>query len=521
MLKADVLIIGSGVAGLFTAIKIARGNKELDVLILSKDVANECNTKYAQGGIAVVHNLLADSFEKHIQDTLKAGDGLSDPEVVKIVVEEGPERLNELIEMGTKFDYNHSGEYDLGREGGHSEYRVLHHKDITGFEIERALLQTVDNLDNVTLLENHYAIDLITQHHLGGLPSNPKDIECFGAYVLVKETNEILKVSAKITVLASGGAGQVYQATTNPKVATGDGIAMAYRAKAIIKDMEFVQFHPTALYEPGKSPAFLISEAVRGFGAKLRVKSGEFFMQNYDPREELASRDIVAKAIDNELKKRGDDFVCLDCTHLDYDDFVKHFPNINDKCISVGIDIRKDYIPVVPASHYTCGGIMVDHYGRTSVQKLYACGEASRTGLHGANRLASNSLLEAIVYGHRLSLDILDRIVETPFPPASIPEWNADGTTTPRELILISQSIKDLQSVMSNYMGIVRSEERMRRATKRIALLWEETREMFQRSVLSPQLAELRNLVTVAYLITEQSKQRKENKGAFFNNDLV
>ena len=521
MLNPDVLIIGSGVAGLSTAIKLSRANSLLKIIVLSKDVANECNTKYAQGGIAVVHNLLVDSFEKHIQDTLKAGDGLSDPKVVKIVVEEGPDRLMELIEMGTKFDYNKEGNYDLGREGGHSEYRVLHHKDITGFEIERALLEKVGKMNNITLLENHYAIDLITQHHLGGLPKKNSEIECYGAYVLVKSTNKIIKITSKVTVIASGGAGQVYQATTNPKVATGDGIAMAYRAKATIKDMEFVQFHPTALYEPGKSPAFLISEAVRGFGAKLRVKSGEFFMHHYDSREELASRDIVAKAIDNELKKRGDDFVYLDCTHLDYEGFIKHFPNINEKCKSMGIDIRKDYIPVVPASHYTCGGIMVDQHGRTSVKKLYACGEASRTGLHGANRLASNSLLEAIVYGHRLSLDILKRINKTNNPPSEIPEWNDEGTTTPKELILISQSIKDLQSVMSNYMGIVRSEERMRRATKRIALLWEETREMYERSVLSPQLAELRNLVTVAYLITEQSKQRKENKGAFFNNDLV
>ena len=521
MLKADVLIIGSGVAGLSTAIKLTKANSSLKVIVISKDIANECNTKYAQGGIAVVYDLATDSYEKHIQDTLIAGDGLSDEEVVKMVITEGPSRLEELIEMGTKFDYDDEGNYDLGREGGHSENRELHHKDITGYEIERALLETIEGVDNISLLENHYAIDLITQHHLKGLPSDVANIECYGAYVLVKANNEILKIVSKITVLASGGAGQVYQATTNPKVATGDGIAMAYRAKAMIKDMEFVQFHPTALFEPGKSPAFLISEAVRGFGAKLRVKSGEFFMQNYDPREELASRDIVAKAIDNELKKRGDDYVYLDCTHLDYTEFVKHFPNINEKCLTMGIDIRKDFIPVVPASHYTCGGIMVDHYGKTSVQNLYSCGEASRTGLHGANRLASNSLLEAIVYGHRLSEDILRNISNINEPSPAIPDWNAEGTTTPKELILISQSIKDLQSIMSNYMGIVRSEERMHRASKRIALLWEETREMFERSVLSPQLAELRNLVTVAYLITEQSKLRKENKGAFFNNDLI
>ena len=520
MPESDVLIIGSGVAGLSIAIKLAQKYPELKVEVITKANEDESNTKYAQGGIAVVHNTLVDSFEKHINDTLVAGDGLCDEEVVRFVVKEGPERLQELIEFGAKFDKNNEGDYDLGMEGGHSEFRVLHHKDVTGAEIERALLYKFHSLSNTSIQENHFAVDLITEHHTGNMPEQLSDIHCFGAYALNKETKKIDMFRSKITVLASGGAGQVYQATTNPRIATGDGIAMAYRAKARIRSMEFIQFHPTALYEPGKSPAFLISEAVRGFGAKLKAKNGESFMHKYDPREELASRDIVAKAIDNELKTRGDDYVLLDCRHLDQEAFLKHFPNIHEKCLSMGIHVEKDLIPVVPAAHYTCGGVQVDPMGKTSVNNLYACGEVTSSGLHGANRLASNSLLEALVFGHRISEDIASRI-PLEFDLPRIPEWNEEGTTTPVEQILISQSIRDLQSVMSNYMGIVRSEERMKRASKRIALLWEETKELFDRSKISPQICELRNLVTNAYLIIEQSKARKENRGAFFNVDLI
>ena len=519
MPQSDVLIIGSGIAGLTIAIKVAQKHEDLNVVVITKADEDESNTKYAQGGIAVVHNQLVDSFEKHVQDTLRAGDGHCNEQVVRFVVSEGPDRLAELIEFGTKFDLNQKGEYDLGMEGGHSEFRILHHKDITGAEIERALLAKFHSLSNTSILEDHFAVDLITEHHLGKLPENVGEINCFGAYALNKSTKKIEKFESKLTVMASGGGGQVYQSTTNPRVATGDGIAMAYRAKARIADMEFIQFHPTAMYEPGKSPAFLISEAVRGFGAKLRTKDGASFMSKYDSREELASRDIVAKAIDNELKSRGDDYVYLDCTHLDQEEFAKHFPNILRKCNSKGIDLSKDFIPVVPAAHYTCGGIDVDEFGRTSINGLYACGEASRTGLHGANRLASNSLLEALVYGHRISVDILE-LIESKSHMEGIPEWNAKGTIEPVEKILISQSIRDLQSVMSNYMAIVRSGERMIRAKKRIALLWGETKELFDRSIISPQLCELRNLVTIAYLIVEQSMKQEKNMGAFFNIDL-
>lgn len=518
MRKSDVLIIGSGIAGLSLAIKLAQSNPKLIVQVITKADEDESNTKYAQGGIAVVHNTLVDSFEKHIQDTLKAGDGYCDEEVVRFVINEGPDRLAELIEFGTKFDKNQDGEYSLGMEGGHSEFRVLHHKDITGAEIERALLAKFHSLPNTNMEEDHFAVDLITEHHIPSLKSDPENVTCFGAYALNKKSGKIDTFQSGITVMASGGAGQVYQSTTNPKVATGDGIAMAYRAKARIADMAFVQFHPTALYEPGKSPAFLISEAVRGFGAKLKDKDGNSFMKKYDPREELASRDIVAKAIDNELKTNGDDYVLLDCTHLDQKEFLSHFPNIYEKCKSMGISLEKDLIPVVPAAHYTCGGIEVDHDGKSTIQNLYSCGEASRTGLHGANRLASNSLLEALVFAHRICLDINENYSKS--NQIDVPDWNSEGTILPKEKILISQSIRDLQSVMSNYMAIVRSNERMTRASRRIALLWSETKDLFDRSKISPQICELRNLVTIAYLIVEQSKKQKENKGAFYNVDL-
>lgn len=518
MIKTDFLIIGSGIAGLTYAIKVAKANPDKSITIITKADKGESNTKYAQGGIAAVLDE-HDSFENHIEDTLRAGDYINDKEVVKRVVEEAPERLNEIISWGTRFDKDKSGEYDLGKEGGHSLNRILHHKDITGFEIERALLEKIAECRNIDVLQHHFAIDLITDHHLGKLVTRRTENSCYGAYTLNSKKNVIERVLSKITMLCSGGAGQVYSHTTNPIIATGDGIAMAHRAKALVSDMEFIQFHPTALYEPGKSPSFLISEAVRGFGAFIRNKRGERFVLKSDERGELASRDIVSKAIDKELKVTGENCVYLDCTHLEHEEFYNHFPNISEYCKKTGIDYRKDWIPIVPAAHYTCGGINVNMNSQTSITNLYACGECSRTGLHGANRLASNSLLEALVFAHHAAEDVSSKINTIAFND-KIPQWNAEGTTDPDELILITHSRKELQTIMSDYVAIVRSNVRLKRALSRLKIHYEETEELYKSTKISPQLCELRNLITIAYLIVTQSMIRSENKGAFYNVDL-
>ena len=519
MIKTDVLVIGSGIAGLSFAIKTAEKFQENNILLISKTDLAETNTKYAQGGIATVFNS-ADSFESHIVDTMVAGDNLNNRNVVEIVVKDAPARLQELIDLGTQFDKMDNGEYDLAKEGGHSAHRILHHKDITGAEIERALIQKVKSLKNVTIREDVYVVDLITDHHVGKKITLGGSNTCYGAYVLNAETGQIIRVVSKITMLASGGAGQTYDHTTNPIIATGDGIAMAYRAKALVKDMEFVQFHPTSLYQVDVSPAYLISEAVRGFGAYIRNAKSKRFVFNYDERGELASRDIVSKAIDDELNKSGEKHVYLDCTHLDLENFIDHFPNIYEKCKSIGIDIKKDWIPVVPAAHYTCGGIVVDEYGNSSITNLYACGEASRTGLHGANRLASNSLLEAIVFAHRSTNDLESKLSNIELNE-EVPSWNIKGTSDPDELVLITHSRKELQIIMSDYMGIVRSEERMKRALRRLQIHYKETEELYTTTKISPQLCELRNLISIAYIIVNQSSLRKENKGSFYNIDLV
>lgn len=405
----DFLILGSGIAGLSYALKVAESGS---VCIITKSNEDESNTKYAQGGIAAVwHN--ADTIEKHIQDTLIAGSGLCNEKIVKIVVEEGTDRVKELIELGANFDKNNSGQYDLAKEGGHSESRILHYKDITGFEIERALIAQIKKHKNITVLDHYFAIDLITQHHLGKVvTSHTENINCFGAYILNTKTQKVETVLSKITLMATGGAGHAYATTTNPIIATGDGIAMVYRAKGLVKDMEFVQFHPTSLYNPGENPSFLITEAMRGFGAVLKTIDGQEFMHKYDERLSLAPRDIVARAIDNEMKTRGDDFVLLDCRHIDRKAFIEHFPNIYNKCMSIGIDPFLKSIPVVPAMHYLCGGILVDDKGNSSIKNLYAVGECACTGLHGANRLASNSLLEAIVFAHRAAKDSISKSKE-------------------------------------------------------------------------------------------------------------
>ena len=517
--QTDFLVVGSGVAGLSYAIKVARHYPDKKVLVITKTSADETNTKYAQGGIAGVTDLEHDSYEKHIEDTLIAGDGLCNRKIVEIVVKEGPDRIQEMIEWGAQFDKDDEGEFKLGREGGHSEFRILHHKDVTGKEIERALLEAVGKQKNIEIVKHCFVLDIITQHHLGYLVTkSTPDIECYGIYVLDMHANKIVKILSRITVFATGGNGQVYRTTTNPKIATGDGVAMVYRAKGRIENMEFIQFHPTALYEPGVSPSFLITEAVRGDGGILRNKQEEAFMKKYDPRKDLAPRDIVARAIDSEMKKTGTEHVYLDCRHMDIEKFKEHFPNIYEKCKSIGIDVAKQMIPVAPAAHYSCGGIKTDEWGKTSVKHLYACGECASTGLHGANRLASNSLLEALVFGHRCYLDSIQMVDDIELK-SSIPDWNAEGTTEPGEMILITQSAKELQLLMSDYVGIVRTNTRLQRAIKRLDLLHEEIEALYETAAVSPQLCEVRNLITVGYLVVKGAQFRKESRGLHFNTD--
>lgn len=517
---SDVLIIGSGIAGLGTAIRIAEAHPDKSVHVLTKVQTQESNTQYAQGGVAAVWDLKIDNFSKHVEDTLDAGDDLSNPTVVKMVVEEGPQRVQDLINWGAKFDKSEDGDYSLGMEGGHSEKRILHYKDLTGAEIQRALMAKANSLSNIEIFEHYFAIDLITQHHLGyNITRSTPGIECYGAYVLDTHNLDVETHLARVTILASGGAGQVYKTTTNPSVATGDGIAMMYRAKGRLSNMEFVQFHPTALFSViPENPAFLISEAVRGFGAILRTADGNTFMENYDERESLAPRDIVARAIDNEMKKRGDDYVFLDCTRCDAAAFKEHFPTIHQKCMSQGIDPSKDFIPVVPACHYLCGGIDVDAEGRTSIHNLYACGECTCTGLHGANRLASNSLLEGLVFGKRIADDVSKIIGEREIKE-DIPDWNALGTTQPKEMVLITQSWRELKDIMSSYVGIVRSDVRLKRAIDRLYLLYRETEDLYKKNLLSPQLCELRNLITIAYLVTRSAQMRHESRGLHYTTD--
>jgi L-aspartate oxidase len=511
--RIDFLIIGSGIAGLSYALKVAQHGS---VCMITKANEDESNTKYAQGGIAAVM-YGPDSFDKHIQDTLIAGDGMCDEEIVKMVITESTERVNELIAWGATFDKTESGEYDLAKEGGHSEHRILHHKDNTGYEIERALLAAVHTHPNIEILDHHFAIDILTQHHLGKeVNSRTPDIECYGAYVLNLRNNKIETILAKTILMATGGAGQVYSTTTNPTIATGDGVAMVYRAKGRVEGMEFYQFHPTSLFNPGESPSFLISEAVRGFGGILKTIDGKEFMQKYDVRKSLAPRDIVARAIDNEMKTRGDDYVYLDCRHLDKNELIKHFPNINEKCLSLGIDISKDLIPVVPAAHYMCGGIKVDSKGRSSINRLYAIGECSSTGLHGANRLASNSLLEAVVYSHQAAMEAIEKIDSILFCE-SIPDWDAEGTAHPEEMVLLIQSLREVQAIMTNYVGIVRSDIRLQRAFDRLEILYKENEALYLKTIISPKLCELRNMINVAYIIIKHARNRKESRGLHYN----
>ncbi len=514
--KFDFLVIGSGIAGMSFALKVAHKGK---VALVCKSGLEEANTYFAQGGVASVTNLLVDNFEKHIEDTMIAGDWISDRTAVEKVVREAPAQIQELISWGVNFDKNEKGEFDLHREGGHSEFRILHHKDNTGAEIQDSLIRAVQQHPNITVIENHFAIEILTQHHLGVTVTRQiPDIKCYGAYILDPKTGKVDTYLAKVTLMATGGVGAVYQTTTNPLVATGDGIAMVYRAKGTVKDMEFVQFHPTALYHPGDRPSFLITEAMRGYGGVLRTMDGKEFMQKYDPRLSLAPRDIVARAIDNEMKNRGDDHVYLDVTHKDPEETKKHFPNIYEKCLSLGIDITREYIPVAPSAHYLCGGIKVDLNGQSSIERLYAAGECSCTGLHGGNRLASNSLIEAVVYADaaaRHCLSVIDQYTYN----EEIPEWNDEGTRSPEEMVLITQSMKEVNQIMSTYVGIVRSDLRLKRAWDRLDILYEETESLFKRSVASKEICELRNMINVGYLIMRMAMERKESRGLHYTVD--
>lgn len=514
--KYDYLVIGSGIAGMSYALKVAATGK---VALICKTNLEEANTYFAQGGVASVTNLEVDNFDKHIEDTMIAGDWLSDRAAVEKVVKGAPEQIRQLIEWGVKFDKNERGEFDLHREGGHSEFRILHHADNTGAEIQDSLIRALQEHPDIDVFDNHFAVEIITQHNLGKIVTRrTPDITCYGAYILNLATNKVDTFLSKVTVMATGGIGQVYTTTTNPPVATGDGIAMVYRAKGTVKDMEFIQFHPTALYHPGDRPSFLITEAMRGYGAVLRTLDGKEFMHKYDKRLSLAPRDIVARAIDNEMKLRGDDHVYLDVTHKDAEETKRHFPNIYAKCLSLGIDITKDYIPVAPAAHYLCGGIKVDLNACSSIQRLYAVGECSCTGLHGGNRLASNSLIEAVVYADAAARHSMDNIGHYSFRE-DVPEWNDEGTQHNEEMVLITQSLKEVNQIMSTYVGIVRSNLRLDRAWNRLDILYEETERLFKQSKASKEICELRNLINVGYLIMRQAKERHESRGLHYSID--
>ena len=514
--RTDFLVIGSGIAGLTFALKAARYGK---VAIVTKSILDDSNTKYAQGGIAAVFSE-PDNFEKHIKDTLIAGDGICNEEVVRMVVQEAPARIQDLIELGVPFDKKKDGTYDLAKEGGHTEHRILHAKDKTGEVIENTLISRVKNDPNIEIFEHHFAIEILTQHHLGiEVKRSFPDIKCFGAYVADLNEKKVYTFLAKITVMATGGLGNAYQTTTNPEVATGDGVAMVYRAKGTIENMEFIQFHPTSLYDPEKRPSFLITEALRGYGAILRNMAGEQFMNRYDSRGSLAPRDIVARAIDNELKIWGEDHVWLDCTHLEPAGLKDHFPNVYEHCLKRGIDITKDKIPVVPCVHYSCGGIKVDTDGQSNIDRLYALGEVSSTGLHGANRLASNSLVEAVVYSHRAVMHSAIRSEGAWFRRERCLTGTIREPPTLRKWCLLPRALRSSRSIMSNYVGIVRSDLRLERAMVRLEILYRETESLYKRSLISKQICELRNLINVGYLIIKMAMNRKESIGLHYSID--
>jgi L-aspartate oxidase len=501
----DYLVIGSGIAGLNFALLAAEHGR---VVVITKKLPNDTNTNWAQGGVAAV---LAkdDSFERHVADTLAAGDGLCDRHVVELCVADGPAQVQSLLDVGVRLARDEAGELDLGREGAHTRSRVVHWEDVTGREIQRALLAAVAKHSNITLLEEHIAVDLLSLAKYGGDPA------CFGAYVLDRRSGEVKTICARATVLASGGTGKVYVYTSNPDVATGDGIAMAYRIGAAVCDLEFVQFHPTVLFHP-HARNFLLSEAMRGEGGVLRLATGETFMEHYHPMKSLASRDIVARAIDNELKKSGADSVFLDMTHLDAAFVRGRFPNIHDRCLSLGIDITKQPIPVVPAAHYMCGGVKADDDGATTIAGLYAIGECAFTGLHGANRLASNSLLEGMVYSTRAAAAVrgAPRI-----RPAQVAAWSSGDATDSNDAIVVSLNWEEIRRFMWSYVGIVRSDKRIDRSRRRIEILRDEIREYYLDFKVTSDLVELRNLALVGHLVIESARRRKESRGLHFTLD--
>jgi L-aspartate oxidase len=517
MIETDFLVIGSGVAGLSYALKVAQFGR---VTIITKKKIYKTNTALAQGGVAAVFSK-TDSFKEHVADTLAAGDGLCAEDVVNMVVTNGPERIRELVDIGAHFNLDGEGKYDfsLGREGGHSQNRIIHAKDLTGKEIEDVLVSNVEQHENITILENRTAVNLITYSTSvrSGLVRTQHENICCGAYVLDNETGTVETVAAKVTLLATGGGSKVYLYTSNPDTATGDGIAMAYRAGATVANMEFVQFHPTCLFHP-EAKNFLISEAVRGEGAYLIDQKGERFMGKYSPDLELACRDVVARAIDNELKKTGADSVFLDITHKDADFIRKRFPNIYAKCLEYGIDITKQPIPVVPAAHYMCGGVATDLNGRSDIQCLYAVGETACTGLHGANRLASNSLLEALVYAHNAAQSSLKEFEEASKKSSvKLAHWDETNTLDADEAIMVTHNWDEIRRLMWNYVGIVRSDKRLHRAQRRIEMILHEIEEYYWDFKITADLIELRNLANVAELIIKSALMRKESRGLHYN----
>jgi len=514
MKQFDFLVLGSGIAGLSFALKVARHGR---VAIVTKKDRAESNTNYAQGGIAAVTSK-EDSVELHVRDTLEAGAGLCKEKVVRTIVAEGPARIAELIELGMHFSEREIPrshglrELDLGKEGGHSKRRILHAKDITGREVERALLAAVAAQPQIEIFENHLGIDLITSQKLGYVGDNC----CLGAYVFDKRNGLVETFAAPVTLLATGGCGKVYLYTTNPDIATGDGVAMAYRAGAAVANMEFVQFHPTGLYHP-KAKSFLISEAVRGEGAVLKTVEGVEFMDKYHPLKSLAPRDVVARAIDSEMKKSGADFVLLDITHKPSTFIIERFPNIYQTCFHYGIDISKEPIPVVPAAHYQCGGVLTNVDGETEIAGLFAVGEVSCTGLHGANRLASNSLLEALVCAHRAAQKIAFQ--DRKLPDFKIPPWHSGNAHNPDELVVVSHNWDEIRRAMWDYVGIVRTNKRLQRAQKRIANLLEEIQEYYWDFIVTNDLLELRNIATAAEIIVKSALSRPESRGLHYNLD--
>ena len=514
----DILVIGSGISGLTYAIKIGEQNPELQLTIISKNNLLESNTRYAQGGIAVVSNFQKDSFNKHIKDTLIAGAGKCDKEVVKFVIEEGQERLQELMDWGTNFDKKKQGLH-LTKEGGHSENRIVHYKDSTGLEIQESLIRKIKTFANISLLENHTLVDLITDHHTG---SNNK--RCYGAYVISNLEQEIVRISSKITILSTGGAGQLFSHTTNPQNATGDGLGAAYRAKVLIKALPFVQFHPTALYPKIDGNTFLISEAVRGEGGILINTLGERFMLKYDPNAELAPRDIVARSIANEILKSNEDHVYLDCRPINKENFINQFPTILKNCNKIDLNPLVYPIPVIPAAHYFCGGIKVNPFGETLLKGLYAIGECSYTGLHGANRLASNSLLESLVFSHRAALNSLKQI-NGKLPSKqfyeSVPEWKGAQYIFDEKITAIGRLKKDLQNIMASNVAIFKTSQGLVKAERRLKQIFLKTNDIYNQNKLTLEVCELRNMVSVAYLMIKQSQELKENIGVFYNHDNV